>query len=228
MARLVAGVDSSTQSCTVEIRDADTGALHGTGRAPHPPTFPPVSEQHPNDWWRAFTAAFAAACVDAEVSALDIAAISIGAQCHGLVLLDSQDAVLRPAKLWNDTTSAGQATAMVARLGRENWVTQIGLTPTAALTVTKLAWVADNEPELLARIGGVLVPHDFPHLILSDKSLRLIPRSGVTPSWLLAALRSRPARTQIEVLATGTKESMRNISQAKLRRVEVPVPRTSI
>ncbi len=70
----------------------------------------------------------------------------------------------------------------------------------------------------------VLVPHDFPQLILSDKSLRLVPHADVDAAWLLAFLRSRPARAQIEVLATGTKESMRNISQAKLRQVEVPVP----
>lgn len=70
----------------------------------------------------------------------------------------------------------------------------------------------------------VLVPRDHPHLILSDKSLRLVPVPGVAAAWLLLALRSRPVREQIEVLATGTKESMRNISQAKLRSVEVALP----
>lgn len=70
----------------------------------------------------------------------------------------------------------------------------------------------------------VVVPRDFPMLVLSDKSLRLVPHSDIDPTWLQAFLRSRPARAQIEVLATGTKESMRNISQAKLRQVGLPVP----
>lgn len=158
---LVAGIDSSTQSCTVEIRDAHSGELFGTGRAPHPPTFPPVSEQHPHEWWQALTEAFAAACVAANVSAEHIQAISIGAQCHGLVLLDHDDQVLRAAKLWNDTTSAGQARKMLDQVGRNDWVNKIGLTPTAALTITKLAWVKEHESHLLPQIGTVLLPHDW-------------------------------------------------------------------
>lgn len=72
----------------------------------------------------------------------------------------------------------------------------------------------------------VLVPEDHDQLILSDKSLRLRPKPGVDSRWLLYFLRSRPARDQIERLATGTKESMRNISQAKLRSVRLAVPPT--
>lgn len=70
----------------------------------------------------------------------------------------------------------------------------------------------------------VLVGIDHPNLILSDKSLRLVPLAGVSSAWLLHCLRSGPTRGQIEALATGTKESMRNISQAKLRRVRVALP----
>lgn len=72
----------------------------------------------------------------------------------------------------------------------------------------------------------VLVGQDHPNLILSDKSLRLVPQPGVSPRWLLHFLRSAPARAQIEALATGTKASMHNISQAKLRSILVAVPPT--
>jgi type I restriction enzyme S subunit len=72
--------------------------------------------------------------------------------------------------------------------------------------------------------ASVVVPRDYPSLILSDKSLRLVPVAGVSAEWLLLALRARPAREQIERHATGTKESMRNISQAKLRSVEITLP----
>lgn len=158
---VVAGVDSSTQSCTVELRDADTGALLGSGRAPHPRTTPPASEQPADAWWSALKAALPAAAANAGVGLSEIAALSVGAQCHGLVMLDADGAPLRPVKLWNDTTSAPQAERMVADLGVEGWVDAVGSAPTAAFTITKLAWVREHEPELLSRLARVLVPHDY-------------------------------------------------------------------
>ena len=106
---VVAGVDSSTQSCTVELRDADSGALLSRGSSPHPPTHPPVSEQNPADWWTAFQGALRAALDAAGLQPRDVDAISVAAQCHGLVAMDGEGEVLRPVKLWNDTTSAPQA-----------------------------------------------------------------------------------------------------------------------
>ncbi|HRD99860.1 MAG TPA: hypothetical protein PLV68_01095, partial [Ilumatobacteraceae bacterium] len=95
-------------------------------------------------------------------------------------------------------------------------------------------WVVRAGDLLLSRanteeyVGAcVLVPTDHLDLILSDKSLRLVPADGIEPRWLLHALRSRPARVQIEQLATGTKESMRNISQAKLRGLRLSLPPTA-
>ncbi|WP_111765968.1 xylulokinase [Nakamurella deserti] len=185
---LVAGVDSSTQSCTVELRDADTGALRGTGRAPHPATFPPVSEQHPAVWWQAFVTALAGACAEAQTSPTAIGAISVGAQCHAAVLLDDHDEVIRPAKLWNDTTSAPQATRLVDRFGAANWVRAIGLTPTAALTVTKLAWFADHEPDTLQRTASVLLPHDWLTFRLTGR--RVTDRSDASGTGYYAATES--------------------------------------
>ena len=158
---IVAGVDSSTQSCTVELRDADTGALRGTGRSPHPATFPPLSEQHPEAWWDAFEIALGRAIADAQIGAADIAAISVAAQYHGLVMLGDDDRPLRAAKLWNDTDSAPQAAHMVGALGMGEWASAVGSVPTAAFTISKLAWVADHEPHLLERMRRILVPHDY-------------------------------------------------------------------
>lgn len=158
---IVAGVDSSTQSCTVELRDAETGDLRGAGRAPHPATFPPLSEQDPEDWWRAFENAFGLALADAGVAATEIGAISVAAQCHGLVLLSDDGRPLRRAKLWNDTESAPQANRMIAQWGKAAWADAVGSVPTAAFTITKLAWIAENEPQLLDRARSILVPHDY-------------------------------------------------------------------
>ncbi|MDZ8274783.1 xylulokinase [Microbacterium aquimaris] len=168
---IVAGVDSSTQSCTVELRDADTGRLRGTGRAAHPATTPPRSEQDPERWWLALREALSAAVTDAGVDATDIAAISVAAQCHGLVLLDEHGRVLRPAKLWNDTESAPQAERAVAAMGERAWVDAIGSVPTAAFTISKLMWVAENEPDVLDQARRILLPHDFLTFRLLDRAV---------------------------------------------------------
>src|ERR1700712_4422528 len=105
---LVAGVDSSTQSCKVVVRDADTGAFVREGRAPHPAG----TEVDPAAWWTAFDAAAAAAG-----GLSDVEAIAVGAQQHGSVLLDADDEVVRPAFLWNDTRSASAARSLLQDLG---------------------------------------------------------------------------------------------------------------
>ena len=155
---LVAGVDSSTSACKVEVRDADTGALVGSGRAPHPATAPPRSEQHPDDWWAAFEAAAGAAGV---FDRNRPAAIAVGGQQHGLVVLDEDGHVLRPAKLWNDTESAEDAAALVEELGPDAWAAACGSVPVASFTITKLRWLRRNEPEVFARVARVLLPHDW-------------------------------------------------------------------
>jgi xylulokinase len=154
------GVDSSTQSCKVEIRDLGSGKILGSGAAPHPPAFPPSSEQHPNDWVDALVAAAnqaVAACTETP----DVRAISVAAQCHGLVLLDERGEVLRAAKLWNDTTGSPNLARLVERIGARRWVMRIGTLPTAAFTIAKLAWVAEHEPGLLDRVATILLPHDY-------------------------------------------------------------------
>ncbi|MCS5735263.1 xylulokinase [Herbiconiux daphne] len=158
---VVAGVDSSTQSTTVVLRDADTGATLGSGRAPHSPTFPPVSEQHPHEWWDATVAAFAGARAAASVRPDDIVAVSVAAQCHGLVPLDAKGAVIRPAKLWNDTTAAAEIAGLTEQIGGDAWTDRIGTLPPPSFTIGKLAWLKAHEPENFAALATVLLPHDY-------------------------------------------------------------------
>ncbi|MEI6400989.1 MAG: xylulokinase [Actinomycetota bacterium] len=155
--RLVAGVDSSTQSTKVEIRDLDSGAVVARSSAPHPPTTPPRSEQDPADWWAAFEQAWAA------VGAPQVEAISVAGQQHGMVALDEQRQVIRPAKLWNDTESAPDAGWLWKQLpGRKaDWAVAVGSVPVAAFTATKLSWLHRSEPEHWARLAHVLLPHDW-------------------------------------------------------------------
>ena len=155
----VAGVDSSTQSCKVVICDPVTGRIVREGRASHPEG----SEVAPQAWWDAFLEAVrAAGGLD------DVRALSVGGQQHGMVCLDSQGEVIRPALLWNDTRSAGAAEDLTCERGdgdRERgarwWAQATGLVPVASFTVTKLRWLADNEPENARKIAAICLPHDW-------------------------------------------------------------------
>jgi len=135
------------------VRDAESGALVREGRAPHPDR----SEVHPDAWWVALTAALAAAGgLD------DVAAVSVGGQQHGMVCLDVDGAVVRPALLWNDTRSAGAARDLVTELGGPRaWADAVGVVPVASITVAKLRWFAEQEPEAAARTAAVCLPHDW-------------------------------------------------------------------
>jgi len=149
---LVAGVDSSTQSCKIVVRDAGTGRLVRTGRAPHPAG----TEVHPDAWWRALREAVADAGGLADVSA-----ISIAGQQHGMVALDGRGEVVRPALLWNDTRSAGAAEDLVRELGAEAFARRTGVVPVASFTATKLRWMRDAEPANALRVAAVALPHDW-------------------------------------------------------------------
>ncbi len=167
---VVVGVDSSTSACKVLVRDVETGKVLASGRAPHPPTTPPRSEQHPHEWESALQAALAGAGVP---EAQTPAAVAVGAQQQGLVVLDQAGEVLRPAKLWNDTESAEDADILVADLpgGSLAWAQACGSVPLAGFTITKLRWLARNEPATFARVASVLLPHDWLTFRLSGRQV---------------------------------------------------------
>jgi xylulokinase len=149
---LVAGVDSSTQSCKVVIRDLDSGVVVRTGRASHPAG----TEVDPEAWWRALLEAVAdAGGLD------DVLALSIAGQQHGMVVLDAAGAVIRPALLWNDTRSAQAATDLIAEVGAKSFAQRTGTVPVASFTITKLRWLRDNEPDNATRVAAVALPHDW-------------------------------------------------------------------
>ena len=87
--------------------------------------------------------------------------MAVAGQQHGLVVLDGDGEPLRPAKLWNDTTSAPQAAALVERLGPEAWAQACGSVPVASFTIAKLAWLVEHEPDVALRITRIALPHDY-------------------------------------------------------------------
>ena len=119
---LIAGVDSSTQSVKIVVRDAETGALVREARATHPDG----TEVDPRHWVEALDAATS--------GVLDgVQALSIAGQQHGMVALDENGDVVRPALLWNDTRSASDALDLIDELGGPRvWAEAVGSVPVAA------------------------------------------------------------------------------------------------
>lgn len=156
---LVAGVDSSTQSVKIVVRDADTGALVREARGTHPDG----TEVHPTAW------------VDALETTMDglldgVSAMAVGGQQHGMVALDDAGEVVRPALLWNDTRSASDADDLVAELGGpQEWADAVGSVPLAAFTVSKVRWMARMEPENASRTSRILLPHDYLTWLLTGR-----------------------------------------------------------
>jgi len=154
---LVAGVDCSTQSTTVLVVDEADGSIVARGSAPHA-----VEGRHgarrsdPEGWWTALAAALAQTGRAGEVGA-----IAVAGQQHGLVVLDASGAPLAPAPLWNDTTSAPDAAALVEDLGRAAWAADTGSVPLASFTVAKWANLRRTQPALAAAAAAVRLPHDF-------------------------------------------------------------------
>jgi xylulokinase len=91
----------------------------------------------------------------------DVAAIAIAGQQHGMVVLDDQGRVIRPALLWNDTRSAGAAADLIAEFGAAALAERTGSVPVASFTLTKLRWLAQNEPAAAARVAAIALPHDW-------------------------------------------------------------------
>ncbi len=148
---LVAGVDCSTQATKVVVCDAGSGRVLREGRASHPD----LTEVDPARWWDAITEA-SSGLLD------DVAAVAVGGQQHGMVLVDQDGQVVRDALLWNDNRSAPQAEGLLTELGGPAaWSAATGLVPVASFTITKLRWVAEHDVDAAARASAVLLPHDW-------------------------------------------------------------------
>lgn len=152
---VVIGVDSSTQSCKVLAVDAESGDVISSGAAAHPD----LTAVDPYVWTSALREAWHAAGADRLGGS--VAAAGIAAQQHGMVALDSSGTPVHDALLWNDTRSAAEAARLRDDLGPEAWVDAVNLVPVASFTISKLAWLAQNKPDLASRVDQVVLPHDW-------------------------------------------------------------------
>src|SRR5688572_16327311 len=152
---VVVGVDSSTQSCKVLAVDAESGDVISSGAAAHPD----LTAVDPRIWTSALREAWQSAGADRLGGS--VAGAGIASQQHGMVALDRSNTPVHDALLWNDTRSAADAARLRDSLGPEAWVDAVNLVPVASFTISKLAWLAQNQPDAASRVDQVVLPHDW-------------------------------------------------------------------
>ena len=159
------GYDIGSSSVKCSLIDAQSGACLGTAFAPKSEApikaiNPGWAEQNPADWWSYLKAATADVLSQCNINVKDIAAIGISYQMHGLVCVDKDQNVLRPAIIWCDSRAVGIGEEAFSELGRSQCLTHLLNTP-GNFTASKLAWVKRNEPEIFEKIAHIMLPGDY-------------------------------------------------------------------
>ena len=157
---LYIGVDLGTSSVKLVLMD-ETGKIHGTVTKEYPLFFPQPgwSEQKPEDWYTQAIAGLKELLENVDKS--QVAGISFGGQMHGLVILDENDEVIRPAILWNDGRTQKQVDYLNNEIGKEILSKYTANIAFAGFTAPKILWVKENEPENFKRIKKIMLPKDY-------------------------------------------------------------------
>ena len=201
MRDILIGVDSGTQSTKALVVDAKTGKVLGTGTAAYGliPNLPPgAKEQHPRDWVVATRKAIQAALKQAKARPGEVVAIGVSGQQHGFVPLDKSGAVIRPAKLWCDTSTAAECEEITTKLGgAKKTIAALGNAILPGFTAPKILWLKKHEPENFAKLATVLLPHDYLNFWLTgERVMEFGDASGTAlldvrkRNWSAAALKA--------------------------------------
>ncbi|MBD9443239.1 xylulokinase [Pseudomonas sp. PDM04] len=161
---LFLGIDCGTQGTKAIVLDAASGQVLGEGAAAHTLISGANGrrEQDTAQWLEAFTLATRRALIAANVDGQAILGLGVSGQQHGLVLLDDEGRVLRPAKLWCDTETTAENDRLLKHLGGEKGsLERLGVVIAPGYTVSKLLWTKEQHPEVFSRIAHVLLPHDY-------------------------------------------------------------------
>jgi xylulokinase len=202
MRTLVLGVDSGTQSTKVIVVNARDGAVAGQASRAYGliPGLPPgAKEQHPRTWRDAASQAIRDALQQAKASAGEVAAIGVSGQQHGFVPLDKEGQVIRPAKLWCDTSTASECDQITHKLGGvQAVIEEIGNAILPGFTASKILWLKRKEPKHYARLATVLLPHDYLNYWLTgNKVMEFGDASGTA---LLDVKKRRWSRAVIQAI----------------------------
>ena len=157
---LYIGVDLGTSAVKLLLMSGD-GKIENIVSKEYPLEFPHPgwSQQKPEDWWDAVMEGLKELTANADKS--QIAGISFGGQMHGLVVLDSEDNVLRPAILWNDGRTTKETEYLNNVIGKDKLSEYTANIAFAGFTAPKILWMKENEPELFKKIAKIMLPKDY-------------------------------------------------------------------
>ncbi|MEU5216510.1 FGGY family carbohydrate kinase [Streptomyces sp. NPDC020807] len=194
---IVAGLDSSAGFTRIVVCDTDTGAVLRQGYAPHQ-IEPKAAEVDPQAWLLSLGQAATGGLLEG------VQAIGVSAQQHGLVPLDAQGALVRPALVGNDKRAQVAAADLVESFGgRAAWAEAVGSVPGAGQPVAKLRWLARSEPENAQRVAAVLQPHDWLVWQLLGRPARRTTDRGAASGTGYWSARTGAYRTDLLELALG-------------------------
>src|SRR6266566_9101960 len=175
MRTLLIGIDSGTQSTKVLVLDARNGKVIAASAEPYDliPNLPPgAKEQHPHTWRDATQKAVRKALALTAARPSEVKAIGVSGQQHGFVPLDKNGQVIRPAKLWCDTSTAAECDEIMATVGGlKPTIRTIGNAVLPGFTASKILWLKKREPKNYARLATVLLPHDYLNFWLTGEKL---------------------------------------------------------
>ena len=157
---LLIGIDLGTSAVKLLLMD-ENGTIHRIVSREYPLEFPQPgwSQQAPEDWWNAVCDGLPELLEGFDAS--QVRGIGAGGQMHGLVVLDADDNVIRPAILWNDGRTQKQVEFLNGEIGRETLSRCTANIAFAGFTAPKLLWMRENEPELFAKIRKIMLPKDY-------------------------------------------------------------------
>src|SRR5215468_11939775 len=165
MRTLLLGIDSGTQSTKVLVVDAREGKVVASAAQEYEliPNLPPgAKEQHPHTWRDATASAMRRALRQAKAVGTEVKAIGVSGQQHGFVPLDAAGEVIRPAKLWCDTSTTAECDEITAQLGGlKKTIKALGNAVLPGFTASKILWLKNHEPKNFAKLHSVLLPHDY-------------------------------------------------------------------
>jgi xylulokinase len=175
MRNLLIGIDSGTQSTKVLVVDAKNGKVLASASQAYgliPGLSPGAKEQHPHTWRDATAAAIRQALRGAKASSAEVRAIGVSGQQHGFVPLDKDGEVIRPAKLWCDTSTAAECDEITEKLGgAKKTLKALGNAVLPGFTASKILWLKKREPKNYARLASVLLPHDYLNFWLTGEKV---------------------------------------------------------
>jgi len=175
MRTLLIGIDSGTQSTKVVVVDARDGKVLASAAQEYDliPNLPPgAKEQHPHTWRDATASGIRRALRQAKAVASEVKAIGVSGQQHGFVPLDKDGEVIRPAKLWCDTSTAAECDEIMEQLGGlKKTIRVLGNAVLPGFTASKILWLKKHEPKNYQRLATVLLPHDYLNFWLTGEKV---------------------------------------------------------